>query len=544
MSDAKSRIPSSKESDDGVIENGDAPSSKPGAKRRASRAGTRSVATLTPEQLARKRTNDREAQRSIRQRTRDHIESLEQRIRDLSGDRQDERNIDDIQRRNEELEEELKRLKDILHALEDDMGSSPLTTSSMVSFYMNALREPRHYSYAQPWSRSSPNSMTSALSGSIPLTNAGDLWTTVPAYSASNSEFSTAGSSRSDSFSSDAGFSAAAAAGGPLAPPTRPGMLRAGSRPQFGRSISYPYGGLGRTESSWSSIQAPSSSFNDNYLSTNSPSVGSSAVASPIIPPTMTNEAIPQMDPTPTVSASVPISYDVPTVTTQPSLPAWELPLRLVPPTGPVDSILIGLLQRQRGLAISGNPREIVIGPYSPSLKALLNPEQSNTVHPVASVITSLLQRTALRGLPEKVAALFVMNHLCQWQILPSEETYNNLAEWHIPRASQLLTPHPIWIDQIAWGKLRDVVINNQEQYATDEFQHTYTHSLNVNWPYRDMDVMVFEGSEVRVSDLFACHILELSNWSLDEPFQRKYPELRESCKFTGFQGPEANGTA
>jgi hypothetical protein len=56
------------------------------------------------------------------------------------------------------------------------------------------------------------------------------------------------------------------------------------------------------------------------------------------------------------------------------------------------------------------------------------------------------------------------------------------------------------------------------------------------------MDVMVFEGSEVRVSDFFACHILELSNWSLDEPFQRRYPELREACKFTVFQGPEVNG--
>jgi hypothetical protein len=113
---------------------------------------------------------------------------------------------------------------------------------------MNALREPRVYSYAQPWSRSSSSCMTSAFSTFIPLMSAGDLWTTVPAYSASNSEFSTAGSSRSDSFSSDNGFSAAAAAGGPLAsaPTGRPGMMRPGSRPQFGRSISYPYGSMGR----------------------------------------------------------------------------------------------------------------------------------------------------------------------------------------------------------------------------------------------------------------------------------------------------------
>jgi hypothetical protein len=215
------------------------------------------------------------------------------------------------------------------------------------------------------------------------------------------------------------------------------------------------------TDSSWPSLQAPvSSSLNDNYLSTSSPSVGSSAVGSPIIPPTLMNETIPQMDPTPTVTAPVPISYDIPPTVNHSSLPAWELPLRLVPPTGPVDSILIGLLQRQRGLAISGNSREVVIGPYSPSLKALLNPEQSNSVHPVASVITSLLQRTALRGLPEKVAALFVMNHLSQWQILPSEETYNNLPEWHVPRASQLLTPHAIWIDQVSITIVNELSLN------------------------------------------------------------------------------------
>ena len=112
---------------------------------------------------------------------------------------------------------------------------------------MNALREPRLCSYAQAWSRSSHGSITSALSGSIPLTSAGDLWTTVPATS--NSEFSTAGDSTSDLFSSDTGFSAAAAAGGPLAPPTRPGLMPAGSRPQSGRSISYPYGSPGRTSS-------------------------------------------------------------------------------------------------------------------------------------------------------------------------------------------------------------------------------------------------------------------------------------------------------
>lgn len=89
MADEQPNYPDSKETTD----IGEPPNSKPGAKRRgknkmrdcpdrspsssasndilfcltslASRAGTRSVASLTPEQLARKRANDREAQVSL-----------------------------------------------------------------------------------------------------------------------------------------------------------------------------------------------------------------------------------------------------------------------------------------------------------------------------------------------------------------------------------------------------------------------------------------------------------------------------------------------
>ena len=42
----------------------------------------------------------------------------------------------------------------------------------------------------------------------------------------------------------------------------------------------------------------------------------------------------------------------------------------------------------------------------------------------------------------------------------------------------------------------------------------------------------------MRISNAFEMHLLELSNWSLDEPFQRRYPELRDACKLTGFHGP------
>jgi hypothetical protein len=54
-----------------------------GAKRKRGGSSSRGVANLSPEQLERKRANDREAQRAIRERTKNHIDRLNARIREL-----------------------------------------------------------------------------------------------------------------------------------------------------------------------------------------------------------------------------------------------------------------------------------------------------------------------------------------------------------------------------------------------------------------------------------------------------------------------------
>ncbi|KAM0719772.1 hypothetical protein Q7P37_003905 [Cladosporium fusiforme] len=77
------------------------------AKKRASRAGTRSVSTLSAAQLERKRANDREAQRAIRQRTKDHIDGLENTISELRRSQDASEKIASAARqRSRELEEE------------------------------------------------------------------------------------------------------------------------------------------------------------------------------------------------------------------------------------------------------------------------------------------------------------------------------------------------------------------------------------------------------------------------------------------------------
>lgn len=111
-------------------------------KKRASRAGTRSVSTLSAAQLERKRANDREAQRAIRQRTKDHIENLEKSITDLRQSHDaNEKLILATRHRNRELEDENSYLRMKLNeaGLPIDLpavqGTSKLISSASIEIH-------------------------------------------------------------------------------------------------------------------------------------------------------------------------------------------------------------------------------------------------------------------------------------------------------------------------------------------------------------------------------------------------------------------------
>ena len=103
------------------------------ARKRASRAGTRSVSTLSSAQLERKRANDREAQRAIRARTKEHIEKLERRIHELtsSDDRNDQLLV--ALKRIKELEEENQMLRANLEQAHYSLGVSPPSASKFTN---------------------------------------------------------------------------------------------------------------------------------------------------------------------------------------------------------------------------------------------------------------------------------------------------------------------------------------------------------------------------------------------------------------------------
>lgn len=85
-------------------------------RRRTSASGSRGVANLTPDQLAKKRANDREAQRAIRERTKSQIEALEKRVQELTA-QQPYQELQYAIQRKEAVEAENEDIKRRLHAV-------------------------------------------------------------------------------------------------------------------------------------------------------------------------------------------------------------------------------------------------------------------------------------------------------------------------------------------------------------------------------------------------------------------------------------------
>ena len=106
-------------------------------KKRPSRAGTRSVTSLSTAQLERKRANDREAQRAIRQRTKDHIDTLEKHISDLRvAQEANEKVVLAAQQRVRDLEEENVYLRSKL----SEKGHPAAVAEAQSSYHTNQHR--------------------------------------------------------------------------------------------------------------------------------------------------------------------------------------------------------------------------------------------------------------------------------------------------------------------------------------------------------------------------------------------------------------------
>jgi hypothetical protein len=209
-------------------------------------------------------------------------------------------------------------------------------------------------------------------------------------------------------------------------------------------------------------------------------------------------------------------------------------PVRNIAPTCTLDAILLDFLHNRQREAAKGVPKQKLVGPAYPSVSSLLNPEKSVYSHPLSKVFTDILRTFPdISSLPEQVAVLYSMFLLMRWQIYPTAENYHRLPDWLTPRPSQLLTPHPAWIDYLPWPRMRDRLVMSYHEYPFDNWFIPFTGTLSVNWPYEPTDCLLSTGEtdELIINPVFERHFADINNWTLGPAFAEAFPQLVETTK-------------
>ncbi|RWA12238.1 hypothetical protein EKO27_g2863 [Xylaria grammica] len=207
-------------------------------------------------------------------------------------------------------------------------------------------------------------------------------------------------------------------------------------------------------------------------------------------------------------------------------------PIKHVPATCPLDHVLLKFMHERRQRAAEGlSPIELV-GPRYPSIFSLLNPTEVSHSHPVSKVFTDILSKfSAICKVPEKVAVLYVMFMVMRWHICPTKENFDLLPSFSRPIDIQYSTPHPAWIDYLPFPSMREKFIQqyNDPNFHFDEIFIPYTLTLSLNWPYEDTDALIVtpDDSETIINPVFLTHLSRLENWTLGDAFDQALPALR-----------------
>ncbi|KAK4946951.1 hypothetical protein LTR10_014093 [Elasticomyces elasticus] len=463
------------------------PSQHAGRKRKAPSSGSRGVASLTQEQLAKKRANDREAQRAIRERTKQQIETLERRIQELTSQQPYQelqaviRQKDAIQAENDEIRRRLASIMSIIQPIVGAQGLTDLATAAQHNVQTGLAQQTNAFQ-----------------SNSIPATDPyldgqqnGRRFSASPTLAQQpleNSSYPSPFAQEEQTTENNRVWPASRDALSHQRDNLQRGLELNGSGERL--SFNFLLDSLGQKS------QNPPSETQQ----TTSPTRRS---AYPAISPSLTEQS-------------------------QLQTPWTALP-KHVPPTCPLDGLLLNFLHsRQRE-----NNTEL-LSPNYPSVSSLLNPSGGHRLDPLSQLMTDIISKFPnISELPEQAATLFVMFVFMRWLINPTQENYETIPEWFRPTPAQIFTPHPAWIDHIPWPRMRDKLMANFQDYPFENWFIPFTNDLSVNWPYDPVDCLLSTSAKEDsvINPVFERHVRRLENWSVGPGFAEAFPALVETTR-------------
>ncbi|XXG97137.1 plasma membrane H+-ATPase [Hypoxylon texense] len=549
-------------------------------KKRRTGPSSRGVANLTPEQLAKKRANDREAQRAIRERTKNQIENLERRIRELTSQQPYQelqaaiRAKEAVEAENAEIKNRLASIMSLIQPMLSNQQAEGAFTSSppfpnfsptQTIATQRSPSAPTTYNASTPVSAASPASIADSSwqqSQGQQSQQPSPSFTQVQLLTQQRHELS---------HNLDLGAGEQLKLDFLLDPSQRVHKIQTGPN---GAQDTPDYQHL-PMKHDWSAVAVHPSTATSTPMSPSRDCVAVNGGGGGPGPQQQQQQHRIEY-----AVATTPQEEDMLLLQQNPAAAAsWigtSAPIRNGPPTCPLDSLLLDFLHERRQRAAEGVPPREVVGPRYPSVRSLLNPAHSAYSHPLSKVFTDILAAfPGISGLPERVAVLYYMFLVMRWQVRPTRDNYDLLPPFAVPTPGQLGHAHPAWIDHLPFPRMRDVLAREyyggssssnssssssgggggapESEFLFDNFFIPFTTTISLNWPYEPTDALLQspDGAELLINPVFERHMRRLENWTLGTAFDEAFPRLRgtynlkreeERGERTGSSGRNGNG--
>ncbi|TKA34118.1 hypothetical protein B0A50_00098 [Salinomyces thailandicus] len=435
-----------------------------GRKRKASgQPGSRGVANLTPEQLSRKRANDRDAQRGIRTRAKQTLEAKDRRIAELESQQPHQ----DLQKVKDELNKVCAERDILRERLERIVGiaTGPMGTQGIGGYHS----PPTHYDTHSLQAFQRPSQPPGSLSGELSfddLLNIDPKMLTPDAgeaelacVTAQQEPLPTVQQNRQKYPHQQQDYLPSTASAG--------GYAEYQHQPQHqvaaGANMNYS-----TTQTSPVSPTATAGGASQHYQQQQQPQYGYHGVfreSQHTSQPGPTNQhnggrhgidfVLHDNQHEPKVNGMTTVDGIATVVGIFSQLPNNS------GFTCPLDRLLLDCANECRRSLANGEPTIEVLGPFYPSFEALLvsNPEERDSCHRISKTLVDIIVRFPdISGLPEKVAVLYVMFLVLRWVVCPCESCYERMPEWIRPVVGQMQgrdegdsTGHAVWIDHLPW---------------------------------------------------------------------------------------------
>jgi hypothetical protein len=487
-----------------------------GRKRKAGQPGSRGVANLTPEQLAKKRANDREAQRAIRERTKNTIEGLEARIRELESQQpyqELQRALADRDRALQECEELRTRLAAVAGIVGNrELGqtglngmNSPATSKDLLD---SALLTPDGTELAALTAQQSP--LPSTAGHSTPSQYPRQQPTPAQQYEHAPVQQHLHPDLRSPNTSSTTGSPAGAPS---LYQGSEPSVRKwsASVEPQTHQAHQqYPRHGL-----QFEQQRAAPPAQMQQHTESNGERLGVSFLCDQQQHSSPRNK--PSEAPKEDKAAQIISRHNM---------------------TCPLDYLLGDFIKTRRAQIAAGAPLSQVIGPEKPSLLSLTHPEiKRSPADCLTPLLLDILSKFPdIDRDPERLAVLYGMYYITRWFLCPCQDCLDRCPTWTCPIPEASEHPHAVWIDYLPWPSMRRKLILARTpgtQINFDDFFVSFTYTMNVNWPYPQSSCIITTPSSVpgepplvELHPTFVEHIRRLENWSIGPEFVSAFPEL------------------